>query len=163
VNGTSLQYGPQYYFRHPYTTHYLHAKFTRKCTLKVLIHLLLRTRMNKSAAFKEIKVCCSLITCFTSFTAVFLNIQGSASNLSEIYPHEKSTHVKLTLTHITSCVVCTPHCRLVLLECLTYHDPCIFTDGRLISCSYAVLLYRRQLFPLTLFLSSCLSFNSIHQ
>ena len=57
--------------------------------------------MNKSSTFKAIKVCCSLITPFTSFTTVFLKIQGSASNLSEICPHENSTHVKLGVTHIT--------------------------------------------------------------
>ena len=57
--------------------------------------------MNKSTTFKAIKVCCSLITPFTSFTTVFLNIQGTASNLSEIYPHENSIHLKLALTHIT--------------------------------------------------------------
>ena len=90
MNGTSVQYGPQYYFRHPYTTHYLHAKFTRKCTLKILIHLFIYVQwMSKSSTFKAIKVCCSLITPFTSFTTVFLKIQRSASNLSEIYPHEK--------------------------------------------------------------------------
>ena len=119
--------------------------------------------MSKSSTFKAIKLCCSLITPFTSFTTVFfLKIQGSASSLLEICPHDNSTHVKLALTHITPCVVCTPHCHLVLLECLTYLDPCIFMDGRLIPCSYAVLLYRRQLLPLILSLSSCLSFNSIH-
>ena len=58
--------------------------------------------MNKSSTFKAIKVCCSLITPFTSFTTVFLKIQESASNLSEICPHENSTHVKLALTHVTS-------------------------------------------------------------
>ena len=107
--------------------------------------------MNKSTTFKTIKVCCSLITPFTLFTIVFLKIQGSASNLAGIYPNDNSTHVKLALTHVTPCVVCTPHCHLVLLECLTYLDPCIFMDGRLISCPYAVLLYRRQLIPLTFF------------
>ena len=71
-------------------THYLHAKFTRKCIFKILIHLLLWIRMNKSSTFKAIKVCCSLITPFTSFTTVFLKIQGSASNLAGIYPHENS-------------------------------------------------------------------------
>ena len=108
--------------------------------------------MSKSSTFKAIKVCCSLITPFTSFTTVFLKIQGSASNHSEIYPNENSTHVKLAFTHTTPCVVCTPHCHLVLLECLTYLDPCILMDGRLISCPYAVLLYRRQHIPITFFL-----------
>ena len=163
MDGTSLQYGPQYYFRHPYTTHYLHAKFTKKCTLKILNPLFIYgQRMNKSTTFKAIKVWCSLITSFTSFTKVFMMTQGSASNLSEICPHENSIHVKLALTHVTPCVVCTPHCQLMLLECLTYLDPCIFMDGSLISCPYTVLLNRRQLLTLILFLSSCLSFNSIH-
>ena len=53
--------------------------------------------MSKSSTYNAIKVCCSLITPFNSFTTVFMMIQESASNR----PHENSTHMKLALTHIT--------------------------------------------------------------
>ena len=63
--------------------------------LKILIHLLLWIRMNKSSTFKAIKVCCSLITPFTSFITVFLKIQDLLLIFQKFVHMKIQIHVKL--------------------------------------------------------------------